>query len=241
MPNKFLSRDGQRAPQVRRLFTRLAPRYDLANDVQSFGLHRLWKRRAARLATAGARSGWRVLDLCCGTGDLAFAARACGAARVVGVDFAEAMLRVAAERRGADGSVDFLQGDALQLPFADGSFDAVTIGYGLRNVADLEQCLREMLRVLRPGGRIVVLDFGKPANALVRALYFGYLRLMMPLMGWLFHRDPDTYVYIIESLRDFPAQRGIAGMMRRAGMTAVRVFNPMLGTMGINYGERAAS
>ncbi|MCX7824658.1 MAG: class I SAM-dependent methyltransferase [Verrucomicrobiae bacterium] len=241
MPNKFLSHNERRAPKVRELFTTLAPRYDLANDIQSFGLHRRWKQRVAALATAGARPGWRVLDLCCGTGDLTFAARRGGATLVVGLDFTEAMLRVAARRRAPnDGGARFVLGDALRLPFADASFDAVTVGYGLRNVADIEASLREMLRVLRPGGRMVILDFGKPDNRLGRACYLGWLRATMPLMGWLFHRDPDTYRYIIASLETFPAQRGMESMMRRAGMVAVRVHNLLLGTMAINYGERPA-
>jgi demethylmenaquinone methyltransferase / 2-methoxy-6-polyprenyl-1,4-benzoquinol methylase len=242
MRNKFFSHDEQRAPRVRQLFTKLAQRYDLANDIQSFGMHRVWKRSAVRIALHGLPPGSRVLDICCGTGDMTFEARRRGAGIVVGVDFTKAMLDVALQRRAAAGvSAHFVQGDALRLPFADGSFDVVTIGYGLRNLADFEGGVREMLRVLRPGGRLVVLDFGKPANAFVRACYFGYLQAMMPLMGWLFHRDADTYVYIIESLREFPAQQGIEATMRRAGMTAVRVYNPVLGTMGINYGERTAA
>ena len=244
MPNKFLSYDAERAPKVRRLFTVLAPRYDLANDIQSFGLHRRWKRRLVAMATRGARPGWRVLDLCCGTGDLVFAARRCGAPLVLGLDFTEAMLAIALRRRAAgegdDGS-QFVQGDALRLPFADASFDAITIGYGLRNVADIEASLGEMLRVLRPGGRIGVLDCGKPDNPLVRALFFGWLRVMLPVVGWLFHRDADTYLYVLESLRGFPAQRGLEAMMRGAGMANVRVENLLLGTMAINYGERAAN
>ncbi len=239
MPNKFLSHDAQRAPKVERLFTQLAPRYDLANDLQSFGLHRLWKRRAVRLALRGVAPPARVLDLCCGTGDMTFEAARLGAV-AVGADFTQAMLEVARQRRrAADTTAAFARGDALRLPFADASFDAVTIGYGLRNVADFDQCLREMLRVLKPGGRMVILDFGKPAHPLIRALYNTYLRAVLPVMGWIFHRDPQTYVYIIESLRTFPAQRGLESMMHREGMVNIRVFNPMLGTMGLNYGERA--
>ena len=239
MANKFLSYDDQRAPKVREMFSLLAGKYDLINDVMSAGLHRKWKRDTIRLAFAGKAGPLRVLDLCCGTGDLAFLAEAAGGgARVAGVDFTFPMLRVARRRRAeSDRSVVFAQGDALRLPFENGLFDVVTIGYGLRNIADPAAALVEMRRVLAPGGRLVVLDFGKPSNPVAASLYQGFLHTVMPLMGWLFHRDPETYLYIPESLERYPAQRGVEELMRRAGFVNARHENRLLGTMGLNVGE----
>lgn len=240
--NKYLSYDDERGPKVRAMFSRLAGRYDLLNDVMSFGLHRRWKRDAVGLALAGRTGPARVLDLCCGTGDLAFLARA-GAAkgsRVVGLDFTLPMLGVAHSRCAAGEAPTFAQGDAMRLPFPDASFDAVTMGYGLRNVADPLACLTEVRRVLAPGGRVVVLDFGKPAHPATRALYDGFLRTAMPVVGWLFHGDPDTYRYIPESLERYPAQRGVRDLMERAGLSAARYEDRMLGTMGLNVGEAPA-
>jgi demethylmenaquinone methyltransferase/2-methoxy-6-polyprenyl-1,4-benzoquinol methylase len=236
--NKYLSYDEQRAPKVREMFTRLAGRYDLVNDVMSFGLHRKWKRQAVRLALDGRSGGARVLDLCCGTGDMCFLAREMGAARVVGADFTLPMLAVARRRSPSETPRPaFVAADALQLPFGNGLFDAITVGYGLRNVADPQLALEEMRRVLAPGGRAVVLDFGKPDNPIASALYSGYLRTMMPAVGWIFHGDPETYLYIPDSLEGYPAQRGVETMMREAGFANVRYENRLLGTMGLNVGE----
>jgi len=238
--NKYLSYDSQRAPKVREMFSRLAWRYDLVNDIMSFGLHRRWKRQTVGLALAAARPERppRVLDLCCGSGDLCFLAEERGAGPVVGADFTLPMLAVARRRRTAAGRrSQFVQADALALPFPDATFDVVTISYGLRNIADIDAALREMRRVLAPDGRAVVLDFGKPDNALAAALYRGFLHTMMPAVGWLFHGDPETYLYIPESLARFPAQRGVETMMRAAGFSNVRYENRLLGTMGINVGE----
>jgi demethylmenaquinone methyltransferase/2-methoxy-6-polyprenyl-1,4-benzoquinol methylase len=237
--NKYLSYDEKRASKVREMFSRLAGRYDLVNDVMSFGLHRLWKRQAVRLAIDGMRAP-RVLDLCCGSGDLCFLAGAIGAGPVTGADFTLPMLSVARRRSRREGPrCRFVQADAMRLPFPDGSFDALTISYGLRNIADMPAALSEMRRVLAPGGRAVVLDFGKPDNPVAGALYQGYLRTMMPAVGWIFHGDPETYLYIPESLKRFPAQRGVETMMREAGFANVRYENRLLGTMGINVGERS--
>ncbi len=243
MPNRFLSYDAQRAPKVREMFSLLARRYDLVNDLMSAGLHRKWKRDTIRLALARRTGPLRVLDLCCGTGDLVFLAEeANAAARVTGADFTLPMLRVAERRKGESRSRGrFVQADALGLPFRGGSFDALTIGYGLRNIADAERALAEMRRVLAPGGRLVVLDFGKPSNPVAASLYQGFLHTVMPLMGWLFHRDPETYLYIPESLKAFPAQRGVEELMRRTGFVNVRYENRLLGTMGLNVGEAPAA
>ena len=222
------------------MFSRLAGRYDLLNDVMSFGLHRLWKRDAVGIALAGRTGPARVLDLCCGTGDLAFLAASDAAAgsRVVGLDFTLPMLAVARRRRIASGGTTaFAQGDAMRLPFPAGSFDAVTMGYGLRNVVDPLGCLVEVRRILAPGGRVVVLDFGKPGHPVARALYGAFLQGAMPVVGWLFHGDPDTYRYIPESLARYPAQRGVRDLMERAGLADARYEDRFLGTMGLNVGE----
>jgi demethylmenaquinone methyltransferase/2-methoxy-6-polyprenyl-1,4-benzoquinol methylase len=239
VPNKFYSEDDERAPKVREMFSLLAGRYDLINDLMSAGLHRKWKRDTVRLALEGRTGRIRILDLCCGTGDLAFLAEAASPdAAVTGADFTFPMLRIALRRRrAANGRSRFAQADALRLPFRSGTFDAITIGYGLRNVADLAMALSEIRRVLAPGGRLVVLDFGKPANPLAAWLYRGFLHTVMPLMGRLFHGDPDTYLYIPESLKKFPAQRGVEELMHRAGFVNARHENRLLGTMGLNVGE----
>lgn len=239
VPSKYFAQGGGRAPKVREMFSLLADRYDLINDLISAGLHRKWKRDTVTLALEGKSGRIRLLDLCCGTGDLAFLAeKAAPAAAVIGADFTFPMLGIARRRRAAArGRSRFVQADALRLGFGSGSFDAITIGYGLRNVADLPQALAEMRRVLAPGGRLVVLDFGKPSNRLAAWLYQGFLRTVMPAMGWLFHRDPETYLYIPESLAKFPAQEGVEELMREAGFIRARHENRLLGTMGLNIGE----
>jgi demethylmenaquinone methyltransferase/2-methoxy-6-polyprenyl-1,4-benzoquinol methylase len=238
MDNAYLSEDENRAPKVRDLFSRIARRYDLVNDAMSFGLHRRWKRDAVRLG-AGSRAGpLRWLDLCCGTGDMAFLAEKTAGARVVGLDFTLPMLAVARRRRAANGSlVTFVEADALSLPFADRSFGVVTAGYGLRNLADLPRGLAEIRRVLAPGGRVVALDFGKPGNPVASALYWGYLKAVVPLVGLLLQGDAGAYAYIPASLERYPAQRGVERLMQEAGFVNVRYEDRLLGTMGINVGE----
>jgi demethylmenaquinone methyltransferase/2-methoxy-6-polyprenyl-1,4-benzoquinol methylase len=238
--SKFYVEGDARAARVEDLFATIAPRYDLINDLQSFGLHRLWKRRLIRLAAI--RPGELALDVCCGTGDVAFALAASGAT-VTGFDFSEPMLAVARNRARSvapGASPVFQQGDALNLPFADASFDVVTISYGLRNLADFDRGVRELARVLRPGGRLLVLDFGKPDNALWRWGYFQYLRWLVPIFGRLFCGDGDTHGYILESLKKYPAQRGVDATLAELGWTERRVVNLLGGVMGINYGRRAA-
>ena len=255
MSNPFYAPGEQRAEMVQALFATIARRYDLINDVQSFGLHRRWKRRL--VAQANAQPGQRALDICCGTGDIALALAAQGA-DVVGLDFSAPMLAVAKSKvqslksivlspgskvRGpesSDTNPQFVLGDAMKLPFADASFDIVTVGFGLRNLASWETGLTEMVRVARPGGRLLVLDFGKPDNAVWRAIYFGYLRLIVPVFGLAFAGRADAYTYILESLLHYPAQHGVAAKMRDLGLTGVRVINFFAGAMSINVGERAS-
>ena len=249
--NVFYAPGEQRAAKVNDLFAAIARRYDLLNDLQSFGLHRRWKQRVAGLAAVG--PGRRALDVCCGTGDIARALARCGA-EVTGLDFSAAMLEMArnrSQKSEAGGQKSevctpssvlrppvFLQGDAQQLPFPDNSFDAVTVCFGLRNLASWEAGLREMLRVARPGARLVVLDFGKPPNALWRAIYFTHLKISVPLIGRLFCGNADAYAYILESLIHYPAQEGVAAKMRELNLANVRVINLLGGAMAINYGEK---
>jgi demethylmenaquinone methyltransferase/2-methoxy-6-polyprenyl-1,4-benzoquinol methylase len=242
MANKFYEPGELRASRVHDLFAAIARRYDLINDLQSLGMHRGWKRRLVRLAAP--RPGTRALDLCCGTGDVAFALARKGA-NVVGLDFSAAMLAVAQDRSNRrSGPVrpatnpQFVRGDAMNVPFPDASFDIVTIAYGLRNLAGFEQGLREMWRVVRPGGRLLVLDFGKPDNALWRSLYFGYLKTFVPLFGKIFCGDTQTHAYILESLKHYPAQEGVAVKMREMNCANIRVLNLLGGVMSINYGEK---
>jgi demethylmenaquinone methyltransferase/2-methoxy-6-polyprenyl-1,4-benzoquinol methylase len=232
--NTFYAPGEQRAAKVNDLFGAIARRYDLINDLQSFGLHRLWKRRVVDLAAV--RSGARALDLCCGTGDLALALAGRGT-QVTGLDFSAPMLSVAIERKRPDDTL-FIQGDAMNVPFPDNSFDAVTMGYGLRNLSSWETGLAEMQRVAKPGGRIVILEFGKPANALWRALYFTHLRCSVPLTGWLFCGNAQAYAYILESLKHYPGQLAVADRMREMKLANVRVINLLGGAMAINYGEK---
>ena len=243
MSNVFYTPGEQRAAKVNDLFAAIARRYDLLNDLQSFGLHRRWKRRVVELAAV--QSGNRALDLCCGTGDLALALARRGA-EVTGFDFSQAMLEIAETRnkirdpKSEIRNPTFIQGDAQQIPFPDASFDIVTVGYGLRNLTSWEKGLDEMHRVAGPGARLVVLDFGKPANALWRAIYFGHLRCSVPLIGRLFCGNADAYAYILESLKHYPAQQAIAAKMRELKLANVRVINFLGGAMAINYGEKPA-
>jgi demethylmenaquinone methyltransferase/2-methoxy-6-polyprenyl-1,4-benzoquinol methylase len=244
MANIYFAPGEQRAAKVEKLFARIAPRYDLLNDLQSFGLHRYWKREVIRLAQG--RPGERALDLCCGTGDLTFAL---GRAKLqaIGLDFSSEMIAVAKAKTGktsmrsTSGTPHFIRADAQNLPFRQSSFQILTIGYGLRNLADWRLGLAEMLRVLTPGGRLLVLDFGKPDNALWRGGYFSYLRLVVPVLGLLFCGSASAYAYILESLKHYPAQNGVAAAMRELGFIGVRIVSFLGGMMTINYGEKPAS
>ena len=235
MANPFYESGEQRAAKVNDLFAAIARRYDFINDLQSFGLHRRWKNRLVRMAAV--RSGIRALDVCCGTGDIAQRLAQAGA-QVTGLDFSSPMLEIARSRKAANEAPEFIQGDAMKLPFNENSFEIVTVGYGLRNLASWEAGLAEMHRVAQPGGRVLVLDFGKPDNALWRVLYFTYLRLCVPVLGLVFCRNAAAYAYILESLKHYPAQNGVAAKMRELGMNNVRIVNLLGGMMSINYGEK---
>jgi len=240
MSNEFYKPGEQRAERVGELFATIARRYDLINDIQSFGMHRLWKRRVLRLTRI--QPGDRALDLCCGTGDITLALAKAGA-DATGLDFSGAMLEVAREKTGRLNSarrqkIQFIQGDAQQIPFPENSFDVVTIGYGLRNLADLDAGLRDMWRVTKPGGRFVSLEFGKPGNALWRAMYFSYLKFMLPIFGKVFCGNSAAYAYVLESLTHYPTQKEVSEKMAGCGWRDVRVFNLIGGVMSIHCAEK---
>ena len=215
MANEFFDPGAQRAIKVRTLFDRIASRYDLINDIQSLGLHRRWKKEVVHRANP--RPGDRALDLCCGTGDLAQLLARAGAI-VTGLDFSREML-ARAVRRNPTHAIDFIQGDAQRLPFGDATFDVVTIGYGLRNLANWQKGVAEMTRVLKVGGRLVILEFGTPASPVWRGIYFGYLRLFVPLLGLVFCGHAGAYGYILESLKHYPGHEAVARRMGELGLS----------------------
>ena len=217
---------------VRRLFATIADRYDLITAVLSYGQDARWKAKLVKLANV--RSGERALDLACGTGDIAFAVATKGA-RTVGLDITHRMLQLAQRKSDA---VGFITGDMISLPFRSQSFDLVTTGYGLRNVPDLDADIDEIARVLRPGGRLLSLDFNRPESGVVRAAYLAYLTAVGSTLGWLLHRDPDTYRYIPASIRRYAGARGVADRLAAGGFTNVRIVPLLFGLMTLHVAER---
>ncbi len=225
----------RKARYVRRLFATIADRYDFITRFLSFGRDRRWKAQLLTLGEVGA--GDRVLDLACGTGDLALAAVERGAA-AVGIDITPRMVELARGKAAAV-AAQWLVGDMLALPVASQAFDVVTTGYGLRNVVDLPKALREIHRVLRPGGRLCVLDFDRPASRVTRAVYLGYLTAVGAGLGWVLHRDPDTYRYIPESIRRYPGAARVAALIAASGFDDVRHLPVFGGFMAIHLARKS--
>ena len=210
--------DGKRR-YVRTLFATIADRYDLITVLLSYGRDRYWKRRL--VAMADARPSTRALDLATGTGDIAFALEA-RSAHVVGLDVTFRMIELARAKAQQRPAPSFLVGDMHALPFAADSFDLVTTGYGLRNVPNLATALDEASRVLRPGGQLLSLDFNRPANGIVRAVYLSYLTVVGSAVGWILHRDPDTYNCIGVNQERYPGAAGVARLMEERGFADMR-------------------
>lgn len=218
--------------EVAAMFDAVAGRYDLTNDVLSLGQDRRWRR--ATVAAVDARPGETVLDLAAGTGTSSAPFAEAGA-HVVPCDFSLGML-TAGKRRRPD--LPFVAGDALHLPFADASFDAVTISFGLRNVAGTVEALAEMLRVTRPGGRIVVCEFSTPTWAPLRTVYSEYLVRALPAVARVVSSDPESYEYLADSIRAWPDQAGLARLLREAGWTKVAYRNLSGGIVALHRGVR---
>jgi demethylmenaquinone methyltransferase/2-methoxy-6-polyprenyl-1,4-benzoquinol methylase len=225
---------------VRGVFDSVAGKYDVMNDLMSMGMHRLWKRFT--LAQTGLRTGQRALDVAGGTGDLArgMAKQVGPTGQVILSDINWAMLEQGRDRlldAGVTGNVSYLQANAQFLPFADNSFDCVTIAFGLRNVTDKAQALTSMFRVLRPGGQLLVLEFSRPVPALSPA-YDLYSFRVLPLMGRLVAKDPDSYRYLAESIRKHPDQQTLLGMLEEAGFERCRYHNLTGGIVALHRGYK---
>lgn len=232
LSNAFDSPESKRQ-HVRALFATIADRYDLITAVLSYGQDAKWKKKL--VAIADVKKGERALDLAAGTGDIAFAVAARGA-KTIGLDITHRMLQLAHAKSDA---ATFITGDMISLPFQTAAFDLVTTGYGLRNVPDLTAAIDEIARVLRPGGRLLSLDFNKPENALVRTAYLSYLTAVGSALGWMLHRDPDTYRYIPASIRRYAGARGVADVLASRGFDHVTVIPLLFGLMSLHIAERS--
>jgi demethylmenaquinone methyltransferase / 2-methoxy-6-polyprenyl-1,4-benzoquinol methylase len=230
-----LSTPETKAIYVRRLFETIADRYDLITVLLSYGQDRRWKKQL--VAAAGPLRDCQALDLACGTGDIAFGL-AGGGARVVGLDLTPRMLQLARAKPEAAGVRAFVAGDMMALPFATARFDVVTTGYGLRNVPRLEPAIDEIRRVLRPGGLLLSLDFDRPRHPLKRAIYLSYLTIVGSALGFVLHRDPDTYRYIPESIRRYPGAAAVCRLLRAHGFATCEHVPLLGGFMAIHRAVR---
>lgn len=228
-----------KATMVRGVFDSVARKYDVMNDLMSFGIHRLWKQYT--IEQSGVRPGHQVLDIAGGTGDLAlkFAKRVGKDGHVVLADINAAMLKEGRDRftnAGIFGNVSFSQANAEALPYADNSFDCITIAFGLRNVTDKSKALESMYRVLKPGGRLLILEFSKPVLPLLSKAYDAYSFTALPMMGKLIANDADSYRYLAESIRMHPDQKTLEAMMSDAGFDQVNHHNFTGGVVALHKG-----
>jgi demethylmenaquinone methyltransferase / 2-methoxy-6-polyprenyl-1,4-benzoquinol methylase len=232
---------------VREMFSRIAPRYDLLNHLLSLRFDVIWRKRLARrFAGVHARPGARVLDLCCGTGDLALAlagvaprSEKAGAAAIVGADFSHPMLQRARQKAaGARHRLQFVEGDALSLPFADASFDLVATAFGFRNLANYAAGLGELRRILAPGGWLVILEFAEPRGVLLRRLFGFYFRRALPIIGALVSGNARAYRYLPESVARFPTPRQLAELMEQTGFREVAFESWTAGIVALHTGRR---
>jgi len=229
---------GDKAAYVRDMFAGIARRYDLLNSVLSFNQHKAWRRYAVRLA--GVRAGDSALDVCTGTGDFAIdLAGAVGSTgRVVGSDFCRPMVELAKSKiQNPESKIDLMVADALELPYRSGQFDCVTVGFGIRNVADVQRAFDEMARVARSGGRVVCLEFNRPRNRFLRPIVMFYESRILPVIGGLLSRR-EAYTYLQKSIQAFHSREELCEMMTKAGLGDIRVVDLNLGSVCIHIGTK---
>ena len=226
----------EHAGRVREMFSGIAKRYDLLNHLLSGNVDKRWRRIVATRVRDKLSGSARVLDVACGTGDLALTLFENTGARVVGTDFCRPMLEIAANKTAQ--RVPLIEGDALALPFRDGSFEAVTIAFGLRNLASVEGGLAELRRVLKPGGWVAVLEFSRPANAMLRPVFSLYFTKVLPLMGGLISGSRYAYSYLPASVQKFPDQEQLSLLMEQAGFDRVQFENLTGGIAALHMGRR---
>ena len=234
--------EGEHARRVREMFAGIATRYDLLNHLLSGNTDQRWRRLVARrLRGALAVEGARALDVACGTGDLSLAIAQATGARVIGTDFCRPMLEIAARKKigGVESRILFVEGDALRLPFADGTFEAVSIAFGLRNLASVEGGLKELRRVLKPGGRVAVLEFSSPVIPGFRALFQFYFTRVLPRIGGIVSGSRGAYEYLPDSVSRFPDQERLARLMRGVGFDEVEYQNLTGGVAALHMGTRS--
>ncbi len=229
----------EKANKVAEVFHSVANKYDFMNDLMSLGIHRVWKRFTIELS--GVRTGNKVLDVAGGTGDLTrhFSRLVGEQGQVILSDINSSMLSVGRDRlldQGISNNIDFVQANAECLPFADNSFDCITIAFGLRNVTDKDAALRSLTRVLKPGGRLLVLEFSKPNNPLFSKIYDAYSFTLLPAIGQLVTGDKDSYRYLAESIRMHPDQETLKGMMEQTGLERCEFYNLTGGVVAIHKG-----
>lgn len=226
--------------KVHQVFQTIYKKYDAMNSLISFNRHIAWRRKAD--ACIAAEPGQRAIDVCCGTGDwtLSLAQMVGGDGQVVGLDFSTNMLKVAQSKVQAAGlkNIELVTGDAMKIPFADSSFDRATIGFGLRNVPDYLTVLKEIYRVLKPGGRLVCLETSQPKIPVYRQVYFFYFRVIMPILGKLFAGSYKEYAWLNESTEKFPDRETLAALFKEAGFTDIRVLSLMGGIAAIHQADK---
>ncbi len=237
--------EAEAAARVQEMFGRIAPRYDLLNHLLSLDVDKIWRRRVARnFSTILHNPNARVLDLCCGTGDLAFALRreAAAGAEIIGSDFVpEMLLRARAKATAAGVTIEFLEADALHLPFADASFDLVTCAFGFRNLANYERGLKEILRVLKPGGAAGILEFAEPSGKVFGAVYRFYFRHILPRLGALISGNSSAYTYLPNSVSKFPPPEDLKAQFEHAGFVEVGFARWTGGIVTLHDGHKTSS